>query len=140
MLSAITQNLRVANRPRCVLADTEFVGTGGFLKWTGHQTAIGVVFALCMLGCLMVLSVEPLEWVDLNRPIGPWVLLSGFALAIPAFIGLCAFVRCPRCRARIVWHAVSRDAHPRGTNGLLIATKCPICGFSAAERDDLTAG
>jgi len=123
------------------LADTEVVTTGGFLKWTGHQTAIAAVFALCMLGCLMVLSVEPLEWVDLNRPLGPWILLSGFGLAIPAFIGLWLFVRCPRCRARIVWHAVSRDAHPRGTNGLLMATQCPICRFSAgrAERDDPTA-
>jgi hypothetical protein len=40
----------------------------------------------------MVVAVEPLEWVDLNRPIGPWVLIIGFALAIPAFVGLCVFV------------------------------------------------
>jgi len=81
----------------------------------------------------MVLAVEPLEWVDLNRPIGPSVLIIGFALAIPAFVGLCVFVRCPLCRARIIWHAVSRDSHPRGTNGLLIAAKCPSCGFSATQ-------
>ena len=82
----------------------------------------------------MVLAVEPLEWVDLNRPIGPWVLIIGFALAIPTFVGLCVFVRCPRCHARVIWHAVSKDSHPRGTNGLLIATKCPSCGFSAMEE------
>jgi hypothetical protein len=93
--------------------ESEFVTNGRVLVWTGHQTAIAVAFALCMLGCLMVLSVEPLKWVDLNRPLGPWVLLSGFGLAIPAFIGLCVFVRCPRCDACIVWHAVSRAAYPR---------------------------
>jgi hypothetical protein len=107
---------------------------GRFLGWTGHQATIGVVFALCMLGCWMVLAVEPLEWVDLNRPIGPWVLIIGFALAIPAFVGLCVFVRCSRCRARVIWHAVSKGSHPRGTNGLLIAAKCPSCGFSATEE------
>jgi hypothetical protein len=67
----------------------------------------------------MVLAVEPLEWIDLNRPIGPWVLIVGFGLAIPAFVGLSVFVRCPHCRARVIWHAVSKDSHPHGVNGLL---------------------
>jgi hypothetical protein len=105
---------------------------GNFLKWTGHRRAIGLVFALFMLGCLMVLSVEPFEWVNIMRPVGPWVLLTGFALAIPTFVGLCLFVRCPRCRTRIIWHAVSKDAHPRGINGMLLASKCPFCGFPEA--------
>jgi len=113
--------------------DTGIVAEGRFLKWTGHQVAIGVVFGVCMVGCLMVLSVERLEWIDLNRPVGPWALLSGFALAIPAFVGLCAFVRCPRRRARVIWQAVSRDAHPNGTSGLLAAPQCPRCGFSAVS-------
>ena len=119
--------------------DTGVVSAGRFLGWTGHQAAIGNVFALCMLGCLMVLAVEPLEWVDLNRLIGPWVLISGFALAILAFVGLCVFTRCPRCRARVIWHAVSKDPHPRAANGLLIAPKCPSCGFSAAATEEAKA-
>jgi len=102
---------------------------GNFLKWTGHRSVIGVGNALLLLGCLLVLAVEPFEWIDLRRPAGPWVLFTGFAVAIPAFIGLCVFVRCPRCRTRVIWHAVSKDAHPRGLNGLLLATKCPFCGF-----------
>src|SRR5207247_1966532 len=105
---------------------------GKCLKWTGHHRVVGVVSALFLLGCLIVLSVEPFEWVDPMRPIGPWAFLTGFALAIPALIGLCVFVRCPRCRVRLVWHAVSKDAHPRGLNGLLLATKCPFCGFPEA--------
>ncbi len=67
---------------------------------------------------------------------GPWVLLSGFALAIPAFVGLCAFVRCPRCGARVIWQAVSRDAHPPGTSGLLAAPQCPRCGYSALPEPE----
>lgn len=102
---------------------------GDFLKWTGHHRAIGLVFALFMLGCLMVLAVSA-DWMDLlDDSLGPWVLLTGFALAIPAFIALCAFVRCPRCRARVIWHAVRKNAHPHGVNGILLATKCPFCGY-----------
>ena len=103
-----------------------------YLRWTGHHRAIAVTFALLMLGCLMVLAVEPLEWIDVQGPIAPWIFLTGFALAIPTFVGLCVFVRCPRCRARLIWHAASKDAHPRGINGILLATKCPFCGFPEA--------
>ena len=108
-------------------ADTEFVSH--FLRWTGHHRAIGATFAVFILGSLLVLAVEPLEWIDVQRPIAPWLLLTGFAVAIPAFIGVCVCVRCPQCRARLIWHAVSKDAHPRGLNGILLATKCPFCGF-----------
>jgi DNA-directed RNA polymerase subunit RPC12/RpoP len=120
--------------PNPVLTDTEIVAEGRFLKWTGHQVGVGVAFGVCMIGCLMVLSVEPLEWIALDRPLRPWVLLTGFGLAIPAFVGLCAFVRCPRCRARVIWHAFSRDSHPHGTSGLLAAARCPHCGFSCVPK------
>jgi hypothetical protein len=100
-----------------------------YLRWTGHHRAIAVTFALLMLGCLMVLAVEPFGWVDIMRPVGSWALLTGFALAIPAFVGLCVFVRCPRCRVRLIWHAVSKNSHPRGINNIMLAPKCPFCGF-----------
>lgn len=102
---------------------------GKFLKWTGHQKAIASVFGICMLGCLMVIAISRNAIDDRT---GIWVLLAGFAIAIPSLIGLCIFVRCPRCRVRIIWHAVSKDA-PTGLNGLLLAAKCPFCGF--ASRD-----
>jgi len=117
----------------CSLTDTETVTSGSFLRWTGHQAVITSVFGLGMVGCLMVLSVEPLEWIDLNRPIAPWVLLSGFTLAIPALAGLCLFLRCPQCRERVVWNAVSKGSHPGGMNALLASAQCPSCGFSSAS-------
>jgi len=118
--------------------DTEFVGN--FLKWTGHQGAVSLSFALFTLGGLM--AGGPLTWIDPQRPIAIWISLGGLALAIPTFAGLCIFVRCPRCRTRLLWHAVSKDAHPRGLNAILLATKCPCCDFpeSAPSHGHQTAG
>jgi hypothetical protein len=99
-----------------------------FLRWTGHQRAIALAFALLMLGSMMLLAVASGR-VDIRRPVGPWVLLTGFALAIPAFVGLCVFVRCPRCRVRLIWYAISKTAHPHGIKDILLASKCPVCGF-----------
>ena len=53
--------------------DIEFVGN--FLTWTGHRGAIGMAFALFLLGCLMMCAVM-FEWVDIMRPVGVWVLLT----------------------------------------------------------------
>jgi hypothetical protein len=110
---------------------------GTFLRWTGNQVATATGFAAMMMGNLMVLAVEPFEWIDPQRGVGVWVLLGGFAIAIPAFVGLCLFARCPRCRARVIWHAVSKREHPRGVNGLLLSPECPFCGFTAVTDGSL---
>jgi hypothetical protein len=107
---------------------------GRFLSWTGNSKTIAAVFGLGVLGCLMALSVEPLEWIDLNRAAGPWILITGLVLGFAAFGGLCVFVRCPRCRTRLIWHAVSRDAHPIALNGLMAAARCPWCDFPSAPE------
>jgi hypothetical protein len=112
---------------------------GKFLGWTGHQKAIGFGYALFMLGCMIVFfairgwstTLGPLTLMDRVRTVAA---LIGVAFFISSFIGLCVFVRCPRCRTRLVWHAVSKDAHPRGLNALLLATRCPFCGFPAATE------
>jgi hypothetical protein len=99
---------------------------GRFLKWTGHQPAIAVVFGLSLLGFAMTLAVD-LEWIDTFHPLGPWVSLTGLALTLGGFFGFCAFVRCPRCQTRVFWNAVSKQSHPNGIHGLLRATECTIC-------------
>ena len=100
-----------------------------YLRWTGQHRTISAAFGLFLLSAWMGMAVSPLEWIDLDHPMGPVILLSGLALTGLSFVGLCVFVRCPRCRARLLWHAVSKDAHPHGLNGLLLATKCPFCSF-----------
>jgi hypothetical protein len=98
------------------------------LRWTGHHRTIAVVFALFMVGSLMVSG--PLLWIHSASDRTLLIdLCGGLALAIPTFTWLCVFVRCPRCRTRLIWHAVSKDDHPRGLNAMLLATKCPFCGF-----------
>jgi endogenous inhibitor of DNA gyrase (YacG/DUF329 family) len=105
------------------------------LKWTGSQAVILVGLGVFLLGCLMVCMVQPLGLFENHYSVATWVLLIGFVLAISAGTGLCAFVRCPQCRVRVLWHAVSQDAHPHGLYGLFASAKCPFCGYEAATSD-----
>jgi hypothetical protein len=90
-----------------------------------------------MLGGLMLSS---LPWIaqsdDVDRNLFRRVALTGFALALPSFVGLCLFVRCPKCRTRLIWLAISKDAHPNGLSALLKATKCPFCQFAMVKMAD----
>jgi hypothetical protein len=58
--------------------------------------------------------------------------LIGVVVAAPAFAGLCALVRCRKCRYRLFWHAVARRNHRDGIGWFLTATQCPQCGQSGA--------
>ena len=58
--------------------------------------------------------------------------LIGVAICAPAFAGLCALVRCRKCRYRLFWHAVARRNHRDGIGWFLTATQCPQCGQSGA--------
>lgn len=100
-----------------------------YLRWTGQHRWIGVAFGSLMLGGFLTYAVSSSGWIDLDSTMGPVLWLSGMALTILSFASLCIFVRCPRCQVRLVWNAVSKDAHPNGLNGLLLTTKCPFCGF-----------
>jgi hypothetical protein len=108
---------------------------GTFLRWTGNSRLIAAVFGLGMVGWLIGLSVEPVEWIDLNSFAGPWSFIAGLTIGLGAFGGLCVFVRCPRCRTRLIWHAVSGDAHPIALNGLFGASRCPWCRFPCASEE-----
>lgn len=102
-----------------------------FLRWTGQHRAIWVVVASFALGAMMLTSLPWLARNDASQKVFGRVAVTGFVLAIPAFVALCLFVRCPKCRTRLIWRAISKDSHPNGLGVLLKATECPFCKFAS---------
>lgn len=54
--------------------------------------------------------------------------LAGVLVSVPAFAGLCFFVRCRSCKGRLFWLAVAKRNHPGGIHWFLTARTCPLCG------------
>jgi dipeptide/tripeptide permease len=107
---------------------------GTFLRWTGHQRAIAVGAIILVAGGIMVYAASS-RWLDATRPLTPFIFVAGHVLWLGAFVSLSAFVRCPRCRVRIVWQALSKAPHPHGLTTLWFAGACPFCGFPGAAPD-----
>ena len=63
-----------------------------------------------------------------NSTAGLFADVGGVVLALGGFFFGCRSIRCPSCRARWVWDAVSRHAASQWLHALLSATVCPVCG------------
>jgi hypothetical protein len=81
----------------------------------------------------MLISLPWMAQTDNGQRFFGRVAVTGFALAIPSFVGLCMFVRCPKFRTRLIWHAVNKTAHPHGLGALLNSLKCGFCGFAVVK-------
>ena len=97
-----------------------------FLEVTGQATKffVGV--------CLFVVIGMCLTWMFLSAELTdyfPFMILSTVVAALAVGVWLCLAIRCPRCRARIVWVAI----HERGVGDwlfwLLALQTCPRCAF-----------
>src|SRR5580765_7091073 len=98
---------------------------------SGHDS---LGFAALIIGCLLVLAVEPFEWIDIRSSDGPWALLAGFVIAIAAGVALCTLVQRPSCRGRVIWPAISREHHPSELRRLLLSPNCRLRGFPDDPR------
>lgn len=57
------------------------------------------------------------------------LFLVGIVLGSGGFVWVCIGVRCPRCGARIFWHAALRESLEGSFFGLLSHRACPVCGY-----------
>jgi hypothetical protein len=101
---------------------------GTWLAWTGQSWRVAA-FSGCLVGGTILLLAGS------DGSIGFGFVLLGLVLWLSGVVGLLAFVRCSKCKARVIWkHAYNRESDPR-FRGLFTWTSCPLCGYSAAERE-----
>jgi hypothetical protein len=64
------------------------------------------------------------------------VLVLGAALVgLASFLLPCVLIRCPRCKGKLFWLAVSRQEASGWLPWLLGLESCPQCGFSPARTE-----
>jgi predicted RNA-binding Zn-ribbon protein involved in translation (DUF1610 family) len=106
---------------------------GTWLRWTGQQQRLTLLSAWVAIGSFLMLATAD-GWLR-GSHVGLFLaMVGGVVLWLTGVVGLC-LVRCPNCHERVVW----RGAHNRHDNparrGLLAWDRCPLCGYSAVERE-----
>ena len=59
-----------------------------------------------------------------------WLRIASALIAGIAIFTVGAKLRCPGCRLKLLWHAMSRVEHDAWLPWLLKETHCPKCGYS----------
>jgi len=102
------------------------MGQMSFLQVTDQATKFFVGVGLFVT--LGVLLVWMFLYAELNNYF-PFMLLSTVVAAFGVALWLFLVIRCPRCKAKIVWIAVHEHATDKWLFWLLALTICPKCGF-----------
>lgn len=85
-----------------------------------------------IVGVVLLLAGTFVMWFGLQRlsePDGLLATFAGLGASLVAIATTPLLVRCPTCRARWVWMAVSKQDHRRWVTWLLLLRTCPRCGY-----------
>jgi hypothetical protein len=106
------------------------------LATSGQLTKATVLLALFLAGALLT-TVGAFGWVSGSPETQFLLAAAGILVALGAGIYGVTSIRCPKCRARWVWLAVSKSGASSWLATLLGRDKCPVCDWSARCRDQL---
>jgi hypothetical protein len=110
------------------------MGQMSFLEMTGQSTEFRAGIGLFMtIGALLVWL---FFYAQLTDDVFAFMLLSTLVAAFVVALWLCLAIRCPRCKAKIVWIAVHEHATDKWLLWLLGLTICPRCNFDPRSDSD----
>ena len=100
-----------------------------FVGRTGQMKRMGTGVALMVIGAAVMLSPMP-QFLAITRPETFGLLLfGGIAITLIGFLWLSLLIRCPSCRAKLFWRAVSQAQQALWFRALM-QTDCPACGYT----------
>lgn len=103
------------------------VFTQSFLARSNQQWKLAVGFACLVTGFGVVLMAVTGS-VRTDDTGFVLLLLSGFGLMIVAALWSSLSIRCPNCRGKFLWIAVSQEELGNWGRVLLTRCNCPVCG------------
>lgn len=102
-----------------------------FAELTGQARRLRIAQAGIILGGLIIVA----GWWQMKGPLGVWLTLLGTALSCLAFAAECLSVRCPKCRAAVVWHTFRTRRVSEADAAATYQTVCPKCAFDPSLPD-----
>jgi len=97
------------------------------LKATGQSWKFNTAIATVIVGGVVYWASKRLD--------NEYVFWTSCVIMFGGLIFGCTSIRCPACRARLMWKAVSERDHREWGGWLLSLDRCPMCGFPVLEVD-----
>lgn len=103
------------------------------LKSSGQAWKPYTSFALSLLGLILLLL--PISSPDRYGDRASILLIvGGLGLAVGSFVWASLSIRCPACKAKLFWIAVSGHSPTDWLTWLLRRVDCPVCGHVVTDK------
>ncbi len=90
--------------------------------WKAHLSFWGAVLG----GAVMFFGLANLE----KNNSSVVLVLVGIVIGLASSIFACVSIKCPNCKAKWAWHAVSKKSPNEWLNWLITQPKCPKCDYN----------
>ena len=97
-----------------------------YLRSSGQLWKLWLGLTLAVLGWISI----PLELAGYMGPgdAGSLLIVAGVSVAVCGFVWASISIRCPKCKARLLWRAVRKQSHKTWLVSLVTDSECPNCG------------
>lgn len=100
---------------------------GSYLKTSGQSWKYYLFFALLMCsGAITAFASFGMRGGDARRY--AVLMLAGVAVGLSSGVWACLAIRCPRCKARLLWKALREQPSQNWYFWLMNLKRCPACG------------
>jgi hypothetical protein len=114
---------------------------GGLLKRSGQYWKMWTWPVITWLGLVVLFMGVRQPAPQADAPGWPLLLIMiGLAIAGGSLIWACLSIRCPACRAKLLWRAVRERGPQNSLFWILRIERCPACGNDGGPRGDMGAG
>ena len=96
-----------------------------FAERTGQAGRLTAARAIMMIAGGMYL----LAWSGYVRPHAVKLIALATLVGLVGFVGECLAVRCPSCKAAVVWHIYKTRSASEADATALSQSVCPRCGY-----------
>jgi len=102
-----------------------------FIKTTGQfwKLVAGLV-PFCAVGVILTYQ----QWFSSKVTVFTGRMLPFSAVSLLLFLWSLVSIRCPRCKLRVIWYAVSKVDHRVWTQWVFAFMQCPKCGYTPSEE------
>jgi len=99
-----------------------------FIDATGQRWKLVASLAVVSL-CALTIFVRSAILSLLGEELAIVLVMLATLASLASFVAPCVLVRCPRCRCKLLWRAVSTQAASLWLLWLLELTGCPECHY-----------
>jgi hypothetical protein len=92
------------------------------------------VFLIITALCGATIIFQSLLYAPIGKSETMVLVIAATILGILTFVWASFSIKCPNCKSKFVWYAVSKLNSGKWLSWLLSSDKCPTCGYSNSQN------